>query len=133
VSNIIGVKILSATDKTLQTVDGDGQNVVHRHQDGQPITWQLVDDAAGGEFTSLATDPPPIEWIPPLAPANTFKDHKLTHGKKTMKVDDTNDKASTAGSWMYRLSARINGDLYQTVLSKDSPIVAISDPVIINR
>ncbi len=131
-SNIIGVCILDARDKTLQTLDDDGRNVVHRHADEQPITWQLVGDAKDGEFTSAPGDPPPIRWAGNQAPEGTFKPSKLSHGKTTLKVNDTNDKDSTAGDWMYQLSARIGGELYQTALTPP-PIVAVSDPIIINR
>ena len=131
-SNIIGVCILDAQARTLQTLDDDGRNVVHRHADEQPITWELVGDAKGGEFTSAPDDPPPIRWIDPQAPAGTFKPPKLSHAKGTLKVNDANDKDSTAGLWRYQLSARIGGVLYQTSLTRP-PIVAVSDPVIINR
>lgn len=131
-SNIIGVCILDARDKTLQTLDDDGRNVVHRHADGQPITWQLVGDAAEGKFLSPTGTPAGIEWLEPKAPTGTFKVGKLSHADKVLKVDDTNDKASTAGEWRYKLRVRIGTDIYETI-STLPPVVAVSDPVIINR
>jgi hypothetical protein len=127
-SNVIRVTILDDQEQTLQTEDGDGRNVVHRHQDPQPITWELDVGPKNAGFMPKGSATPAIEWLKPV-PAGMFKTPHLSHNDRTLRVDDQNDDAATLGDWPYRLSAMINGLVYQTVPKSLPPPATPPAPV----
>jgi hypothetical protein len=125
-SNVIRVTVLNHQDQTLQTEDDDGRNIVHEHADPQPITWELDVLPKSAGFTK-GTSPPPIEWLGQGAPTGTFGTPHLSRNDRTLRVLDHNHDAATAGTFPYRLSAEINGLIYQTV-PKSLPPPALPQP-----
>jgi hypothetical protein len=131
-SNVINVSVLDPVARTLQTDDYDGQNIVHKHKDKQPITWELVGVAAGDGFVPM-TDPknPGLEWDDPVRAAKAFSGAHVND--TTLRVNDKNNTPVTGGDYYYTLNAMIGGQLYSTVSMRKDPRKALTDPVIINR
>jgi len=119
--------------KTPWAVDIDqngNDNQVSQGPNAQNITWQLTGDAASGSFVPLSDPSPGFEWI--TAPTTgIFSDPSRSPNGNQMTISDTNNSASTAGSWTYRMRINVGGTVYTT--NTLSLAATSTNPVIVNR
>jgi hypothetical protein len=119
--------------RTPWAVDVDqkgGGNVVSQGPNAQAIAWQLTGTAAPGSFVSLSDPNPGFEWIS-APPAGVFSDPSRSANGNQLTIADTNDSASSAGSWTYRLRVNVGGTVYSTTTL--SLGATTTNPAIINR
>lgn len=113
-------------------VDQHGKdNEVSQGPNAQTITWQLTGDAASGSFVPMSADPPGFEWIV-APPDGIFGPPTVSQGSgNQLTMTDTNNSASTAGSWTYRLRLNVGGTVYSTKTL--SLAATTTDPTIRNK
>lgn len=113
-------------------VDQHGKdNEVSQGPNAQTITWQLTGNAASGSFVPMSADPPGFEWIS-APPDGIFGTPTVSQGSgNQLTLTDTNNSASTAGSWTYRLRVNVGGTVYSTKTL--SLAATTTDPTIINK
>lgn len=109
----------------------DNANHVNQSPSAQTITWQLSGDAASGSFNAQTDSKPGFAWIAPTPPAGIFGLPTLSQNGNEITMTDLNNSASTAGDWIYQLSATIGGVVYQS--NKTSLTQQITDPTIKNN
>ena len=109
----------------------DNANHVSQGPNAQTITWQLNGQAASGSFDSQGSAEPGFAWVSnPAPPAGIFGDPVLCSNNNEMTMSDLNNSASTAGDWIYQLSATIDGVVYQS--KKTSTTATNTNPTIKN-
>ena len=112
-------------------VDQHGKdNEVSQGPNAQTITWQLTGNAASGSFVPLTSTPPGFEWIN-APPAGVFSSPSLSNNGNQLTITDTNNSASTAGSWTYMLHVNVGGTVYSTKTL--SLAATTTNPIIINK
>jgi hypothetical protein len=92
----------------------DNANHVNQSPCAQTFTWQLSGDAATGSFNAQSTTEPGFAWVDPVPPAGIFGSPTLSPNGNEITMTDLNNSASTAGDWIYQLSATIGGVVYQS-------------------
>lgn len=106
-------------------------NQVSRDPNAQTITWQLTGNAASGSFDAQSDPEPGFAWIGTSPPAGIFGNPTLQAGNNQITMTDLNNGANTVGTWIYQLSATIDGTVYQ---SDATPITeTTTDPCVINK
>ena len=112
-------------------VDQHGKdNEVSQGPNAQTITWQLTGNAASGSFVALSDPNPGFEWIV-APPAGIFSAPSRSPNGNQLTISDTNNSATTAGSWTYRLRVSVGGTVYSTKTL--SLAATTTDPVIKNK
>lgn len=120
--NLLKVTLDTSTNPWCLDIDQSGNaNHVSRSPNAQTITWQLTGNAASGSFNAQNATPPGFAWVipsppppPPYPPAGIFGDPVTSPNGKEITMTDLNNSASTAGEWIYQLSATINNVVYQS-------------------
>ena len=109
----------------------DNANHVNQSPSAQTITWQLSGDAATGSFNAQSATEPGFAWVDPVPPAGIFGPPTLSPNGNEITMSDLNNSASTAGDWIYQLSATIGNVVYQS--NKTSITGQATDPTIKNN
>src|SRR3546814_10694324 len=109
----------------------DNANHVNRSPNAQTITWQLSGDAASGSFIAQTASKPGFAWVDPAPPAGIFGPPTLSQNGNEITMTDLNNSASTAGEWIYQLSATIDNVVYQS--NKTSITEQTTNPSIKNN
>lgn len=117
----------STTPWCLDIDQQNNANHVGQSPNAQTITWQLTGDAASGSFNAQGNPKRGFAWGT-APPDNIFGAPSVNGNQITMS--DLNNSASTAGTWVYQLSATIGGVVYQS--NKTSLTQATTDPTIKN-
>jgi len=121
----------STTPPCLDIDQSNGANHVNRSPNAQTITWQLTGNAASGSFNAQNAAKPGFAWVNPAPPAGIFGPPTLSQNGNEITMTDLNNSASTAGEWIYQLSATIDCVVYQS--NKTSLTQQITDPTIKNN
>ena len=112
-------------------VDQHGKdNEVSQSPNAQMIVWQLTGNAASGSFVALDDPNPGFQWIS-APPDGVFSSPSRSQNGNQLTISDTNNSASTAGSWTYRLRVNVGGTVYSTKTL--SLAATTTDPVIKNK
>lgn len=120
----------STTPPYLDIDEKNNANHVSRSPNAQTITWQLSGNAASGSFNAQGIPQPGFTWVNP-PPAGIFGPPTLSQNGNEITMTDLNNSASTAGNWIYQLSATIGGVVYQS--NKTSIKGTTTDPTIKNN
>lgn len=113
-NNNLKVSLDTCTSPLRLDVDQHGNaNHVSRSSSMQTITWQLTGNAATGSFNAQDAAQPGFAWIE-APPAGIFGPPVPGENGKTITMNDLNNSAGTTGEWIYRLSATIGGQVYQS-------------------
>jgi len=121
----------STTPPCLDIDQSNGANHVSRSPNAQTITWQLTGNAASGSFNTQSAPEPGFAWVGTPPPAGIFGPPTLSSNGNEITMSDLNNSASTAGDWIYQLSATIGNVSYQS--KKTSITGQTTDPTIKNR
>lgn len=112
--NNLKVSLDTSTSPPRLDVDQHGNaNHVSRSSSVQTITWQLSGNAATGSFNAQDDPAPGFAWIE-VPPASIFGPPTPGDNGKKITMTDLNNSAGTSGDWIYRLSATIGGQVYQS-------------------
>ncbi|SEJ05674.1 hypothetical protein [Frateuria terrea] len=123
--NNLHVSLDESTDPWSVQVDQQGNaNHVGRSPDPQTITWQLTGNAASGSIISF-------QWIATPPPEGIFGSPAISGNGNQLTLSDTNNSASTAGTWTYQLTVEVDGNDYSTVA--DLPTGTSTTPTIKNN
>ncbi|MGB5939718.1 MAG: hypothetical protein WBG81_09825 [Rhodanobacter sp.] len=113
--NLLKVTLDNSTSPPSLDIDQkDNANHVSRGPNAQTITWQLNGNAASGSFNAQNAAKPGFAWVDPPPPAGIFGSPTLSSNGNEITMSDLNNSASTAGDWVYQLSATIGGVVYQS-------------------
>ncbi|MDW2982190.1 hypothetical protein [Rhodanobacter sp. KK11] len=113
--NLLKVTLDNSTSPPSLDIDQkDNANHVSRGPNAQTITWQLNGNAASGSFNAQNAAKPGFAWVDPAPPAGIFGSPTLSSNGNEITMSDLNNSASTAGDWVYQLSATIGGVVYQS-------------------
>jgi len=113
--NLLKVALDNSTSPPSLDIDQkDNANHVSRGPNAQTITWQLNGNAASGSFNAQNAAKPGFAWVDPAPPAGIFGSPTLSSNGNEITMSDLNNSASTAGDWVYQLSATIGGVVYQS-------------------
>jgi hypothetical protein len=113
-NNNLKVSLDTRTSPLRLDVDQHGNaNHVSRSSSMQTIAWQLTGNAATGSFNAQDAPQPGFAWIE-APPAGIFGPPAPGENGKTITMNDLNNSAGTTGEWIYRLSATIDGQVYQS-------------------
>lgn len=113
--NLLKVALDNSTSPPSLDIDQkDNANHVSRGPNAQTITWQLNGNAAAGSFNAQNAAKPGFAWVDPAPPAGIFGSPTLSSNGNEITMSDLNNSASTAGDWVYQLSATIGGVVYQS-------------------
>ena len=113
--NLLKVALDNSTSPPSLDIDQkDNANHVSRGPNAQTITWQLNGNAASGSFNAQNAAKPGFAWVEPAPPAGIFGSPTLSSNGNEITMSDLNNSASTAGDWVYQLSATIGGVVYQS-------------------
>lgn len=113
--NLLKVTLDNSTSPPSLDIDQkDNANHVSRGTNAQTITWQLNGNAASGSFNAQNAAKPGFAWVDPAPPAGIFGSPTLSSNGNEITMSDLNNSASTAGDWVYQLSATIGGVVYQS-------------------
>ena len=113
--NLLKVTLDNSTSPPSLDIDQkDNANHVSRGPNAQTITWQLNGNAASGSFNAQNAAKPGFAWVDPAPPAGIFGSPTLSSNGNEITMSDLNNSASTAGDWVYQLSATIGGVIYQS-------------------
>lgn len=113
-NNNLKVSLDTSTSPPRLDVDQHGNpNHVSRSSSAQTITWQLTGNAATGSFNAQDAPQPGFAWME-VPPAGIFGPPTPGGNGKKITMNDLNNSAGTTGEWIYRLSATIDGQVYQS-------------------
>ena len=130
--NLLKVTLDKSTNPWCLDIDQQGNaNHVSQSPNAQTITWQLTGDAATGSFNAQNAAKPGFAWVGTPPPAGIFGPPTLSQNGNEITMTDLNNSASTAGEWIYQLSATIDRMVYQS--NKTSLTQQITDPTIKNN
>lgn len=130
---ILKVSLVQWIDGMALDVDETGSvNFIPRANVRRKIVWQLIGDAASGEFLDIGDKPPGFEWLN-LPPNRAFGVPEREPDKKHISITDlNNDFDTTKGEFIYTLRMRgADGKIYSTRI--DSGMRVTTNPAIINR
>jgi hypothetical protein len=128
----LNVKLDTSTTPPYLDIDqSNGANHVSRSPNAQTITWQLTGNAASGSFNTQSDPEPGFAWVGTPPPAGIFGSPVLQANGNQLTMSDLNNSASTAGDWIYQLSATIGGVVYQS--NKTSLTETTTNPSIKNN
>jgi hypothetical protein len=119
----LNVTLVPTNNPSVIDVDESGNaNVIKKNAKKQHIHWRLRGNASSGEFMPLTGANPGFAWAsspppPGPPPIGIFSDPKLSPKRKSLTIDDTHKDATSDGEWSYQLSIKVNGVVYQTILT----------------
>jgi hypothetical protein len=109
-------------------------NHVDQNPNSQTITWQLTGNAASGSFNAMSAGTPGFVWVTQPAPSSSiFGTPTVTANGNQITMTDLNNSSSTAGTWIYKLTATVNGQQYSTTSSLTRPTATTNNPTIVNK
>lgn len=132
-SNTLYVTLDQTTNPwSVDVNQSNNANDVAQNALAQTITWQLNGNAAAGTFNSL-TDPhnPGFAWAGTAPRAGIFHTPALNANGNTLTISDLNNSSSTTGTWTYKLSINVGGNLYDTITT--SITAKNTNPTVINK
>ena len=112
-------------------VDQSGNGNQIGHGQSTTITWHLSGPGASqGSFNAI-NDPnyPGFSWVQP-PPSGVFGQPQLSNNGDKITISDANDSTSSAGEWIYKLCATIDGVRYSTIAT--TPTATTTNPKIKN-
>lgn len=121
----------STTPWRLDIDQKNNANHVSRSSSAQTITWQLTGNAAAGSFNAQTDSPPGFAWVGTPPPDGIFGPPVLQANGNQLTMSDLNSSASTAGEWVYQLSATIGDQVYQSGVT--SLVLTTTNPTIKNN
>jgi hypothetical protein len=113
----------NVTPNSLDVDDSGKRNEISRSAAAQQLQWVLHGNAASGNFTGF-------HWVTVPAPPQTIFSTPVVNGNQ-ISINDTNTGTNTQGTWMYQLTALINGQPYSTQVQRLS--ATTNNPIIVNK